>query len=510
MLLTATKSCTRQLLAILVLVSLPASAWARLVQIIHTNDLHSYLEHGDEKDFGGYAAVKATIDQIKTNATKQGIESIVLDAGDFSEGSQFYLANRGEAVWRTLNSMGYDAVTLGNHDWLNGIADMNRIIGHVKPQFALLGANFIFDHSYKHMKKYLRPFIEIKRAGIKIAILGLTTEDFVYNWRAEDGFIWPAHRQAAEELPFLRERNDFVIALTHLGLRSDIKLVSKTAGIDLVVGGHSHTRMSAPLYAVDQRARQVPIVQTGQHGDFVGDLLIDLEPGQPLRIEHYRLIPVDANGAKDETVARHVMETREALDREYGHDWLREIVGYTDVPMISPTNGPTVWAQFTADAIREAGKAEVTIDIDKFYGNSMPAGPVTREQLFVFYPRVFSFSSRYGWTVYTTTVRGWVLELALKEAIKRGWWLNTSGLTYDIYYDGLTRKVRNLKVNGQPLAGLGKYKTALPEGIGRGIIEIAPALSAIFKKTRDTGIPIWFALEEKLRRVGTVRPMPNP
>ena len=497
------------LLVVLALTSLPLSASARLVQIIHTNDLHSHLEHGDHKNFGGYAAVKATMDQIKADATKQGIESIVLDAGDFSEGSQFYLAERGVATWRTINAMGYDAITLGNHDWLNGINDLDRIVGQVKPRFALLGANFIFDHSNKNLKKYMRPELEIKRAGLRIAILGLTTEEFVFNWRAEDGFIWPAQREANERLPYLRSRNDFVIALTHIGLRNDINLVRKTAGIDLVVGGHSHTRLTEPVEIIDKRSRMVPIVQAGQHGDFVGDLLVDLEPGQPVKIVRYRLIPVDANGPKDAVVAEQVQKTRESLEQEYGRDWLNEIIGYTEVPMISPNQAPTIWSQFVVDAMREAGGAEITIDSDQFYGVSMPAGPVTREQLFAFYPRVFHFN-RYGWTIYTGTVRGWVVELTLKEALKRGWWLSTSGITYETYYDGLIRKVRNVRVNGKKLKRLSNYKIALPEGIGRAVIEIAPAISAIFQKNKDTGIPIWFSLEDKLRRIGTVKPNPTP
>lgn len=503
------QSSIRMLLVVLLLTLLPSSVSARLVQIIHTNDLHSHLEHGGEKGFGGYAAVKATMDQIKADAAKQGIESITVDAGDFGEGSQFYLAERGVAVWRTLNTMGYDAVTLGNHDWLSGINDLNRIVGAVKPNFALLGANFIFDHSNKNLKKYMRPSIEIKRAGLRIAILGLTTEDFVYNWRAEDGFIWPAHREANDRLPSLSSRNDFVIALTHIGLLEDIKLVRRTSGIDLVVGGHSHTRMSEPITVIDKRARKVPIVQAGEHGEFVGDLLVDLEPGQPVKVVRYRLIPVDANGAKDEAVAEQVRMARESLYREYGREWLNEIVGYTEVPMISPDQAPTIWSQFAVDAMREAVRAEVTIDSDEFYGNSMPAGPVTREQLFAFYPRVFHFN-RYGWTIYTANARGWVIELTIKEAIKRGWWLSTSGLSYEVYYSGLTRKVRNLRVNGKPLKRFKNYRVALPEGIGRAAIEIAPVLSAIFKKNKNTGIPIWFALEAKLRRVGTVKPNVTP
>lgn len=485
----------------------PASAFARLVQIIHTNDLHSHLEHSEDKNFGGYAAVKATIDTLRNESAAQGIESLVLDAGDFSEGSQFYLADRGEATWRAMDAMGYDAVTIGNHDWLAGHDDIERMVTKVNPSFNFLGANFIFNEKYKGLKKHLKPYAMFTRAGLRIAVLGLTTPEFVFNWRADDGYIWPADAEAASILPALRRKSDIVIALTHLGVMADISLVRKTAGIDVLVGGHSHTRLSEPIYIIDKRAQRVPIVQAGAHGEFVGDLLVDIEPGQEAKVIRYRLVPVDANGPKDAKVEEAVHAVREKLDEQYGRDWLQEIVGYSEVPIITPNNGPTVWSQFVIDAMRESGKADIAVDVDKFYGMTMPAGPVTREQLFEFYPRVFEFK-RYGWTVFTSTVRGYVLKVALEQAVKRGWWLNTSGVTYETYYSGTTQKVRNIKVGGKPLKLFTNYKLALPEGIGLATIEIAPIFHAIFKNGKDTKIPIWFALEDKLRRVGTVRPTP--
>lgn len=504
---TKPSSIRKLLVAALLSLATSAPADARLVQIIHTNDLHSHLEHAEDKNFGGYAAVKATIDALRNEAATQGIESIVLDAGDFSEGSQYYLAEKGEAVWRTLDVMGYDAVTIGNHDWLAGHGDLDRIVKKVQPSFKLLGANFIFDNKYKNLLNYLKPHAEFTRSGLRIAVLGLTTDEFVFNWRADDGFIWDAESEAQSRLPELRRNNDIVIALTHIGVMKDINLVRKTAGIDIVVGGHSHTRLSEPVYIIDKRGQRVPIVQAGRHGEHVGDLLVDIEPDQPARVIRYRLVPVNANGPKDEAVQESVRQARLALEREYGREWLNEVIGYSEVPIISPENAPTVWSQFTIDSMREAGEADIAIDVDKFYGLTMPAGPVTREQLFEFYPRVFEFN-RYGWTIFTSQVRGWAVKVALEQAIKRGWWLNTSGLTYETYYQGTEQKVRNIRVGGKPLKKFKKYRLALPEGIGRATIEIAPIFKTIFKKARDTKIPIWFAMEDKLRRTGTVRPIP--
>ncbi|MBU6375809.1 MAG: hypothetical protein KGQ59_07430, partial [Bdellovibrionales bacterium] len=91
-----------------VLSASPANA--RLLQIIHSNDLHSFMEESEEPGHGGYAAVKATIEQAKREAKDRGIDSVVLDAGDFSEGTPMFFADDGKQSWRVMDAMGYDAV----------------------------------------------------------------------------------------------------------------------------------------------------------------------------------------------------------------------------------------------------------------------------------------------------------------------------------------------------------------------------------------------------------------
>lgn len=489
------------------LIFLTSKADAKLLQIIHTNDLHSHLEYSEDRVHGGYAAVKKTIDKIKARATAQGIESLTLDAGDFTEGHTLYLAEQGRAVWKVMNAMGYDAVVLGNHDWLMGQEELDHILGSIHPTFPILGANFILDDRRKNLAQNIHPHIEITRAGMRIAILGLTTQDFFYNWLAGEGFIWPPISEARERLPDLRGNNDFVIALTHIGVNDDVSLVKNTGGIDLVVGGHSHTVLKTPLYAVDKRHRMVPIVQAGANGKYVGDLIVDLEPGSPARVVRYQLIEVNPRDGTDPVVEKRVLEARRAFEDEYGHDWLHEVVGYTEVPIVAPYKGPTTWGNLVADAIRDAGKAEAAVDVAEFYGDDMPAGPVTREQLFAFYPRVFDFNP-YGWTVWTTKIRGWILKIILEQSIKHGLVFNTSGITYEATQKNGKLSVRNIRINGKKIKALKNYKLALPEGIGRGAAEIIPILQLIFKQLTDTHIPVWLAIEQRFRKVGTIRPAP--
>lgn len=493
------------LIAALYAVFAPATAFPKPLQIIHTNDMHSHLEHGSAPGLGGYAQVKAKIDELRMQAQAQGIDVLQLDSGDFSEGSQFYLAKRGAVVWKVLDSMGYDAVTIGNHDWLLGPGDLDRVVGLTKPSFHFLGANFYYHADRKNLARYMEPSAEFNRAGVKIGVLGLTTNQFLYAWRAEDGIIFNPYQTAFEQIDQLRSRNDYVIALTHMGVSADKKLAKRIEGIDLIVGGHSHTELREPVVVKNSEGLQVPIVQVGQHGEFVGDLLVDVEPGKPLQILRYQLVPIATEGAKDSKIDDLVKGARHSMEEDYGAEWLYEVVGQNEVPMEAPSSGHTVWGDIVDEAMMEAVGAELAVDQSQLFGDTQPPGPVTRERLFQFYPRMFDFDDKYGWNIYTSKVRGWVLEAAIKATVRFNVYLNFVGVTYDVVVKKGKKHAKNIKVGGQKIKLMKNYKVAFPEGIGRGAIEISKAFKLIFKQTRNSKIPIWSAVEQKVRRIGVVK-----
>ena len=144
-----------------------ALAHSTLLQILHTNDLHSHFEEAEDQSLaglvpphppmGGYAQVKAMIDKLKAEAAAQGIETLVLDAGDFTEATQYFLADQGEASWEIMNAMGFDAVTLGNHDYLMGQTDLDRIVGRAQPTFPVLSANFIHSRNLLNLNRHFKP-----------------------------------------------------------------------------------------------------------------------------------------------------------------------------------------------------------------------------------------------------------------------------------------------------------------------------------------------------------------
>lgn len=503
-------------------------AEAKLLKIIHTNDLHSHLEHSQDLNLGSYAAVKSKIDNLKTQAAIQGMDTLVLDAGDFTEGTQFFLADQGEQSWRVMDAMGYDAVALGNHDYLMGQPDLNRILGHVRPSFPVLAANFDLYDDLPHLKKYIKPYVQFHRAGAYIAVLGVTTDDFAYQWRAGDLVIDSPKEGVKKYIQELRAKNDFVFVLSHIGMDADQALARDVPGIDLIVGGHSHTKLTecasnfpevkegesprivSPCSQRNAWGFDVPIVQAGEHGEFVGELDVDLDPKNwRLKAEPPVLNPVQVHGPSDPHVSQLVGDARKVFEDQYGNDWLHEVVAQSEVPLETPKKGPTAWGNVVAEALRDAGGAHISVDTSELFGDNMASGPVTREQLFQFYPRVFGFKEKYGWNVWTVKVYGWVLKWTLEIAMHRGIVFNIGGASFDVVGNPGDEELQNFVIAGKKFEKFKSYKVALPEGIGRAVSEIDGIYSWFFRSPKDTGVSVWAAIEARLRKIGGVVKSPT-
>ncbi len=491
------------LLKLLFLFSLPASA--ELLQIIHTNDLHSHFDSAADPQRGSFAAVKAKIDALKLEAQEQKIETLVLDAGDFSEGSRYYFANHALEPFTMIDQMGYDAVALGNHDWLMGLSHLEWILNQTKPSQAFLAANFHFrKRKFSTLSRYIQPHRSFKKAGFNIAVLGLTTPELFYNWVARPGRIYKPVPCTRSWLRKHKNQYDFVFALTHLGLSADKKLVKKTRGIDLVIGGHSHTLLNSPVYIKDKRKRTIPIVQAGKHGEYVGSLLIDLQKGKAPLVLKYELFPVFNKQKKDPNIEALAQQAQIKLENDYGKDYLRTVLAKTEVPLGTRAVGD--WDNVVADAIKEATDTDIGVHFSLLNGKSIPPGSITRQDLMTLLPRQFDTRAKHGWTIWKTKVLGSTLKIIVNIIVNQGFAMTLSGVQYDVIKKPSGRwKSANVTVNGSPLKFTRFYSLAIPEGIGRGSIGITPLVRILFNKLRDTKISMWTAIEEKLVRDQTIQ-----
>ena len=303
--------------------------------ILHANDMHSnFVGVGPSSDYtpmslnddatkGGYSRLAALITQRRQEMGQSG-PVLVLDAGDFSMGTAIAAATRElGAELQLMARMGYDATTFGNHDFDLGPDGLGSAIakaaaaGHVPTIVASntdMNANEPRLAALKQLvqKQVILPHIVIARGGLRFGIMGLIGYDAFKYTADPGGAVFADPIETAKKTASLlrnQESVDVVIVLSHGGVAKgvdgqfkgeDVNLLQAVPETDIVIGGHTHTALTQPLL-VDGR----PAVQAGKYGENLGELKISLGGGK-VRVESYRLIPVEDTIKGDRTVQQEV------------------------------------------------------------------------------------------------------------------------------------------------------------------------------------------------------------
>ena len=260
---------------------LPATALvhAQGLVILHTNDTHSHIDPvkaGPEAGLGGVIERAAYIDSVRAAVGERNL--LLVDAGDFSQGSSYFTILKGDLEVEVMNAMGYDVSALGNHEFDNGSEDLARRLS--KAKFDVVCANY--DFSGSRLGKLVKPYTVVRKAGRKIGIIGLlvdVTKVVDKSVAGELKYMDPAetvNRYSA----ILKEKGcDLVIVLSHLGIEksdfTDIRLAEASHDVDMIIGGHSHTFLEEPVYVKDADGDDVMIVTDGCWGLYVGKLEVE-------------------------------------------------------------------------------------------------------------------------------------------------------------------------------------------------------------------------------------------
>lgn len=256
-----------------------AGEHVKKLTILHTNDVHSRLDPfpmdgGKLQGLGGVAARAALVQQIR--AEEENV--LLLDAGDMWQGTPYFNLYKGEPEIKAMSMMGYDACTMGNHDFDAGIEGFARQLPHAN--FEVLVANYDFtDTPLEHKVK---PYTIIKKGGLKIGLFGLGVEleglvsaGAYGNTKYMDPL--PVANHIAEHLK-RKENCDMVICLSHLGYEydrpkvSDKVLAKETAYIDVIIGGHTHTFLDEPVKIINRNGVETLVNQVGWGGVRLGRL----------------------------------------------------------------------------------------------------------------------------------------------------------------------------------------------------------------------------------------------
>ena len=248
--------------------------------ILHLNDTHSHIDPERSGKNAGHAGVIETaayVDEVRAEFGKKNV--LLLHAGDFSQGTSYFTEMNGEMEIAVLNSTGYDVVCLGNHEFDNG---MEALAGRLAElESAVVCANY--DFSATPLADYVKPYTILKRGGLKIGIIGVLANGAdVVDSRiaAQLQFQDPAaYVQKYTDYLKTEKKCDLVICLSHLGFDgepyTDVELASQTRNVDVIVGGHSHTKLKDKVLVKDLDGEDVVIVQDGKWGLKAGRLDVE-------------------------------------------------------------------------------------------------------------------------------------------------------------------------------------------------------------------------------------------
>jgi len=272
------------------------------ITILHTNDLHSRIDPFPVSDpkfggLGGFARINALVQKIR----KEEELVLLFDAGDVYQGTPYFNFFKGEAEFKLMSKIGYDAGNIGNHEFDNGIEGITSQMKHLN--FPLLNANY--DFSGTELEGKIPAYKVFDKADIRIGVFGVGVN--------LDGYVEAKNRgpisyndpvEVAEKIVnILKEKHecDLIVCLSHLGYKSDfgedcdVDFAKNTKGIDLVIGGHTHTLLETPDRVLNIDGEEVLINQVGWAGIALGRIDFYIDRKNKTRLASSKLISVDEN-----------------------------------------------------------------------------------------------------------------------------------------------------------------------------------------------------------------------
>jgi 5'-nucleotidase len=364
--------------ALFVLTASPLAAGQSVsLTILHTNDTHGHLQPfsypdaavgGPElqglrvyRNVGGIARRATLVKKIRRELETRGVAVWLVDVGDYSDGTPFSIEYHGEADVAAMNAVGYDLGTLGNHEFNNSIEQLLKLIGQTR--YKLVCAN-------TKIRATGAPLVDpsvIRTVGdLRVGVFGLLTHESATYRAGKEGIVVEDEIEAARRMVAeLRPKADVIVMLSHAGREVDERIGAEVPGIDVIVGGHSHSRLpsgelvwrSEDLKMSDVNA--TVIVQAHQWGGEVGrlDLLFARDDTGAWHVDRYRsrLLPVTSDIPEDETVAAVVSRFWKPIATRYG-----EVIGIA-AGEFSSRGDDLAEYNLADDAVREATGTEIVM-----------------------------------------------------------------------------------------------------------------------------------------------------
>jgi 2',3'-cyclic-nucleotide 2'-phosphodiesterase (5'-nucleotidase family) len=475
--------------AVLLLSSAAIARQAEIsLTILHVNDTHGHITPYQDKSVDperpvGGAEYLAKMIETERAANPDG--TILLSAGDMFQGTPVSNLFHGKPVIEIMNYLHYDAMALGNHEFDWGQDVLQSIISSAG--FPVVSAN-VFEPGGQHIPR-VRPYVILKRQGVRIAVIGITTPDTYYTSRPGNltglTFVHP-EKVLPDIIRRVRAQGaSIVVALTHDGLDSDRELARKVSGIDIIVGGHSHTAIRDPVIESG-----TVIVQAGSNGIYLGVLNITFDLAEKkilsyTRKDELRLVSAASGAQIDPNVAHIVDKYETQIKTEFS-----KVIGTAAADLTRDRAGESCLGDIITDAMREASGAGIAFQNAGGIRADIPRGPITMEAVFTTLP--------FEDDMVTMNLTGEQIRELLEKSVLSEKMLQVSGMR--IVYDlskPVGAKVASVELAGKPMEPRETYRIVTNDFLASGGDQFN-----IFKQGRNisVGPPLRDAVADYIRK----------
>jgi len=324
---------------------LMACAAQHEIRILHVNDFHgfatAYKPYGSESEQGGLAYLAQRVEELRAEKP-----TLLVAAGDMIQGNNWANLFQGKSSIEAMNSMKFDAVVVGNHEFDFGQAILKERIQEAN--FPFLGANVAG-------LSQLKPYVVKNLDGLSIAVIGVVTGDTPTTTHPKNvsGLQFSSPVDTVEKyVRELRAKNDIIVVLSHIGFSADMELAKKVEGIDVIVGGHSHTKVAKPAVV-----GKTHILQAFEHGKVLGVLDLTVKNGTIIQADS-RLEPISPGGKENREVGSIVAKYQKQVD-----SFMDVTVGESlvDLDGVNVRRQETNLGNLITDIMRKAAGADAAI-----------------------------------------------------------------------------------------------------------------------------------------------------
>lgn len=458
--------------------------------ILHTNDVHGHIApervEGWRERSGGAAVLAGCVKAIRSENQRGGVPTLLLDAGDIFLGTPEGNVSRGQAMTEIMNASGYDAMVVGNHEFDLGLEVLERLAASAR--FPFLGANAV-DSAAGRQPPFLKPYLVKDCGALRVGIIGVITEEtpvIVMPGRTEKITFEDPRGAVRSCMAELKEKGaDFIVLISHRGIKEDGKLASEIGGIGVVIGGHSHDAMRKPERV---GSTGTLLCQAGASGQYLGRLTAEVDPGRG-RVGRYRyeLVPLKEGRCPPDPEVQSIVERwRAAAGKKFD-----EVVGESLSNFTSSDTGESALGDLIADSMRAATGADVAFLNSFGIRTPLLKGPVSVRDIYTMMP--------FDNTLYTMRLTGKQIRAVLERGLSlRLGVVQVSGLRveYDPKAPADHRVVR-VRCGDKDLGGKTEYTVVTNSYLAMGGDSYTTFLQGV--DARNTGVIDRDALADYIR-----------